>query len=124
MFNHRRFRRWISARAGARIRQPRPCAGADRAAKATELNVLADAIAAKGHIRPRVIVADLGDAKGPCTARRKRCKRRAIEPSIVVNNAGFGLLATPLCSMAANNLRLSTSITTWALTDLTLQFHR
>jgi short-subunit dehydrogenase len=61
------------------------------ARREAQLTTLADEIAAKGHMRPRVITADLGQPDGP--ARLAEALRAAgLEPSIVVNNAGFGML--------------------------------
>src|SRR5207247_3359473 len=55
------------------------------------LNALADAIAAKGSARPTVLrmdVARVDAARDIAEALGKR----GLEPDIVVNNAGFGLL--------------------------------
>src|SRR5258708_4655232 len=61
------------------------------ARRETPLAALADEIAAAGYARPHVITADLGAPDGP--ARLAEALRAAgLEPSIVVNNAGFGLL--------------------------------
>jgi uncharacterized protein len=84
------------------------------------LTALADAIAAKGHARPTVLrmdvarvdaVRDIGEALA----------KQGLEPEIVVNNAGFGLLGhahkldrTQQLAMIDLNVR--------ALTDLSLAF--
>ena len=56
-----------------------------------ELGVLADAIAAGGHPRPTVLPADL---ERPEAVERidEALRAHGLEPDIVVNNAGFGLL--------------------------------
>ena len=56
-----------------------------------ELAALADEIAAAGHARPAVIAADLPVPVGVADL-AKALAARALEPAIVVNNAGFGLL--------------------------------
>lgn len=61
------------------------------ARREAQLNALADEIAAAGHMRPYVIVADLGALDG--AARLVEALAAAgLEPSYVVNNAGFGLM--------------------------------
>jgi short-subunit dehydrogenase len=56
-----------------------------------QLKILADEIAARGYTRPHVIAADLGQPDGP--ARLAEAMTAAgLEPSVVVNNAGFGVL--------------------------------
>jgi uncharacterized protein len=90
------------------------------ARREAQLSALADEIAAGGHTRPQVIIADLGAPEGP--ARLAEALRAAgLEPSIVVNNAGFGLLGeaadldrTQQLAMIDLNIR--------ALTDLSLRW--
>jgi short-subunit dehydrogenase len=90
------------------------------ARRATELNALADAIAAKGYARPHVIVADLGDAQGP--ARLARALQDAgLEPASVVNKAGFGLLGDVAMLDLTKQLAI-VDLNNRALTDLTLRF--
>jgi len=55
------------------------------------LAALADAIAAKGATRPTVLPADLARADAT-QAIAKALDQRGLEPDVVVNNAGFGLL--------------------------------
>lgn len=55
------------------------------------LEALADEIASSGHVRPRVMTADLGAPEGPAQL-AEALTAAGLEPSIVVNNAGFGLL--------------------------------
>src|SRR5262245_52901292 len=55
------------------------------------LAALADAIAAMGTTRPTVLPADLGRADAT-QAIAEALDRRGLEPDVVVNNAGFGLL--------------------------------
>src|SRR5262249_23145178 len=50
-----------------------------------------DAIAAMGTTRPTVLPADLGRADAT-QAIAEALDRRGLEPDVVVNNAGFGLL--------------------------------
>ncbi len=85
-----------------------------------ELNALADAIAAKGHERPHVIVADLGDARGPAQL-AQALETAALEPAIVVNNAGFGLLGDVALLDRDKQLAI-VDLNNRALTDLTLRF--
>ncbi len=56
-----------------------------------QLKTLADEIAARGYPRPHVIVADLGSPDGPARL-AEALTAAGLEPSTVVNNAGFGLL--------------------------------
>jgi short-subunit dehydrogenase len=90
------------------------------ARREAQLSALADEIAARSHTRPQVMTADLGSPEGP--ARLAEALRAAgIEPAIVVNNAGFGLLGeaadldrTQQLAMIDLNIR--------ALTDLSLRW--
>src|SRR5262249_46213057 len=52
---------------------------------------LAEEIAAKGHPRPACFAADLTQP-GAATVIAQAMQRLGMEPDIVVNNAGFGLL--------------------------------
>jgi uncharacterized protein len=61
------------------------------ARREAQLVALADDIAAAGHPRPHVIAADLVGADGPADV-AAALQRKGLEPAIVVNNAGFGLL--------------------------------
>jgi short-subunit dehydrogenase len=84
------------------------------------LNALADAIAAKGVARPTVLrmdvarvdaVRDLAEALG----------KRGLEPDIVVNNAGFGLLGTADKLPRREQIAMI-DLNVRALTDLSLAF--
>jgi short-subunit dehydrogenase len=84
------------------------------------LNALADAIAAKGAARPTVLrmdvtrvdaARDLGDALA----------KRSLEPEIVVNNAGFGLLGYATELDRAAQLAMI-DLNARALTDFSLAF--
>lgn len=90
------------------------------ARREAQLSALADEIAASGHTRPQVMTADLGALEG--AARLAEALRAAgLEPAMVVNNAGFGLLGeaadldhTQQLAMIDLNIR--------ALTDLSLRW--
>jgi short-subunit dehydrogenase len=84
------------------------------------LNALADAIAAKGAARPTVLrmdvtrvdaTRDLGEALA----------QRSLEPEIVVNNAGFGLLGHAAMLDRAAQLAM-VDLNARALTDFSLAF--
>jgi short-subunit dehydrogenase len=84
------------------------------------LNNLADAIAAKGSPRPTVLRADVSRIDA---ARRigEALAASGLEPEIVVNNAGFGLVG--LASKLDRNEQLAMiDLNVRALTDLSLAF--
>jgi len=84
------------------------------------LVALADAIAAKGGTRPTVLRADVAriDAARDIG---EELARRGLEPDIVVNNAGFGLLgAADKLDRAAQLAMIDLNVR--ALTDLSLAF--
>ena len=84
------------------------------------LNALADAITAKGHARPTVLrmdVARVDAARDIAEALGKR----GLEPEIVVNNAGFGLLGAADKLVRAEQLAMI-DLNVRALTDLSLAF--
>jgi short-subunit dehydrogenase len=90
------------------------------ARREAELARLADEIATAGHARPLAIAADLGAADGP--ARLAQAMRAAgLEPSIVVNNAGFGLLGGAAELDRARQLAMI-DLNIRALTELSLHF--
>ncbi len=90
------------------------------APREVQLAALADEIAATGHARPQVIAADLGLPDGP--ARLADALRAAgLEPSIVVNNAGFGLLGEAADIDRAQQLAMI-DLNIRALTDLSLRW--
>lgn len=85
-----------------------------------ELNALADALAAKGHPRPRVIAADLGQPEGVAKL-ADALQAAGLELGILVNNAGFGLLGDVAQLDPAQQLAI-VDLNNRALTDLTLRF--
>jgi len=90
------------------------------ARREAQLKALADEIAAAGHARPHVIAADLALPDGP--ARLAEALRAAgLEPSIVVNNAGFGLLGEAVDLDRAQQLAII-DLNIRALTDLSLRW--
>ena len=84
------------------------------------LDALADAIAGKGAARPTVLPADLGrgDAAQAIAA---ALDRRGLEPDVVVNNAGFGLLGAADTLDRAEQLAMI-DLNVRALTELSLAF--
>jgi short-subunit dehydrogenase len=84
------------------------------------LGALADAIAAKGATRPTVLGADLArpDAAQAIAA---ALEQRGLEPDVVVNNAGFGLLGAADELDRVEQLAMI-DLNVRALTDLSLAF--
>ena len=84
------------------------------------LDALADAIAAKGLARPTVLPVDLrrDDAAQAIAA---ALERRGVEPDVVVNNAGFGLVGTADTLDRAEQLAMI-DVNVRALTELSLAF--
>jgi short-subunit dehydrogenase len=84
------------------------------------LAALADAIAAKGHARPTVLRMDVAriDAARDIG---EALARRGLEPDIVVNNAGFGLIGAADTLDRAQQLAMI-DLNVRALTDLSLAF--
>jgi short-subunit dehydrogenase len=84
------------------------------------LAALADAIAAKGHQKPAVLPFDLAQ---PDVAARigRELAARGLEPDIVVNNAGFGLVGEAALLDRAEQLAII-DVNVRALTDLSLAF--
>ena len=84
------------------------------------LAALADAIAAKGATRPTVLGADLArpDATQAIAA---ALEQRGLEPDVVVNNAGFGLLGAADELDRVEQLAMI-DLNVRALTDLSLAF--
>jgi uncharacterized protein len=84
------------------------------------LNTLADAIAASGKPRPVVLAIDLLSADaGPRIA--AQLAARDLEPSIVINNAGFGLVGLA-ADLDIAEQRQMIDLNVCALTDLSLRF--
>ncbi len=90
------------------------------ARREAQLAALADEIAAAGHARPLVIAADLGTPEGPAHLAAVLAER-GLEPAIVVNNAGFGLLGEAAELDRAHQLAMI-DLNVRALTDFTLRW--
>lgn len=104
----------------ARVFARRGHALAITARREAPLNALVDEIAATGQPRPRVITADLGAPDGP--ARLAEALAAAnLEPSYVVNNAGFGLLGEASDVDRERQLAMI-DLNVRALTDLSLRW--
>jgi short-subunit dehydrogenase len=84
------------------------------------LGALADAIAAKGANRPTVLRADLARADA-VQGIAEALDQRGLEPDVVVNNAGFGLLGAADELDRAEQLAL-VDLNVRVLTDLSLAF--
>jgi uncharacterized protein len=90
------------------------------ARRQTELDALADSIGSSRTPRPHVIAADIGTPVG-IDRLAAELQARGLEPSIVVNNAGFGLLGAAAALDLAQQLAMI-DLNVRALTDLTLRF--
>ena len=92
------------------------------ARRQAELDALADSIAGGGGgtPRPHVIAADIGTPQG-IDSLAAELQARGLEPSVVVNNAGFGLLGAAAEVDLAQQLAMI-DLDVRALTDLTLRF--
>ena len=85
-----------------------------------QLNEVADGIAAAGHERPHVIALDL--ASPDAGDRLERALHEAgLEPEIVVNNAGFGMLGPAVRLDRAQQLAM-VDLNVRIATDLALRF--
>jgi hypothetical protein len=84
------------------------------------LVALADAIAAKGATRPTVLRADIARAQATREI-AEALDRRGLEPDVIVNNAGFGLLGTADKLDRAEQLAMI-DLNVRALTDFSLAF--
>jgi short-subunit dehydrogenase len=84
------------------------------------LAALADAIAAKGASRPTVLRADVARADAT-QVMADALDRRGLEPDVVVNNAGFGLVGAADTLDRAEQLAMI-DLNVRALTDLSLAF--
>src|SRR5262249_53790454 len=90
------------------------------ARRQAQMNALAAEIAAAGHVRPTVIAADLALRDGP--ARLAEALHAAgLEPAIVVNNAGFGLLGDA-ADLDRDRQLAMVDLNVRALTDLSLRW--
>src|SRR5262249_1017750 len=84
------------------------------------LAALADAIAAKGAQRPTVLRADVARVEAARDI-AEALEQRGLEPDVVVNNAGFGLVGTADTLDRAEQLAMI-DVNVRALTDLSLAF--
>jgi short-subunit dehydrogenase len=85
-----------------------------------ELKAIAEGIEKAGHIRPHVIALDLAQ-NGSGRQLAQQISERSLEPEIVVNNAGFGLVG------AADSLEIEAQLAiidlnARALTELSLRW--
>ena len=90
------------------------------ARRTAELDALADEIAAGGKPRPQVITADLAQPDGPILL-AEALTTAGLEPEILVNNAGFGLLGEAASLDHARQLAI-VNLNARALTELSLRF--
>jgi short-subunit dehydrogenase len=90
------------------------------ARRQAELDRLADEIARGGRPRPHVIAADIASEDG-ADALQRGLAERGLDVSILVNNAGFGLLGEAAKLDAHQQLSMI-DLNVRALTDLTLRF--
>jgi uncharacterized protein len=90
------------------------------ARRAAKLEALAAEIAAAGHARPNVVAADLGSRDAPAQL-AKELTAAGLEPAIVVNNAGFGLLGAAADLPHDQELAM-VDLNVRALTDLSLRW--
>jgi hypothetical protein len=104
----------------ARVFAGRGHALALTARREPEMNALADEIEASGSPRPHVIVADLAGPRGAGQL-AEALQAAGLEPSFVVNNAGFGLLGDAATLDRAKQLAMI-DLNNRALTDLSLRF--
>jgi short-subunit dehydrogenase len=84
------------------------------------LNALADEIAAAGHVRPHVITADLGAPDGSAGL-ADAITAAGLEPSYVVNNAGYGLMGDAAELDGSRQLQMI-DLNIRTLTDLSLRW--
>jgi short-subunit dehydrogenase len=90
------------------------------ARRGAELSAIADAIAKAGHTRPHVIALDLAQT-GAGTQLAQELSARGVEPEIVVNNAGFGLVGAADALPVDAQLAII-DLNAKALTDLSLRW--
>jgi uncharacterized protein len=84
------------------------------------LNVLADEIAATGRARPTVLTVDL-ERRDAASAIAAELSAKAMEPAVVVNNAGFGLSGAAAALSRDEQLAMI-DVNVRALTELSLMF--
>jgi hypothetical protein len=90
------------------------------ARRQARLDALAGAIAAAGRQRPHVLAIDLATPDAGDAVERQ-LEARGLEPAIVINNAGFGLLGDAAALDRAEQLRII-DVNARILTDLSLRF--
>ena len=84
------------------------------------LNALADEIAAAGRSRPTVLAADL-ERRDAASVIAAELSAKAMEPAVVVNNAGFGLSGAAAAVSRDEQLAMI-DVNVRALTELSLMF--
>lgn len=90
-------------------------------ARRTErLTTLADEIAAAGHIRPIVLPADL-ESTDAVAGLAAALTAQGVEPAVIVNNAGFGLMG-PAAELSRVDQLAMIDLNIRALTELSLKF--
>jgi len=90
------------------------------ARRTAQLEGLADAIAARGQIKPQVVTADLIKADAAAHV-ADELRSRGLEPNFVVNNAGFGLLGSA-AELDRDEQLAMIDLNARTLTDLSLRF--
>ena len=90
------------------------------ARRQAQLDAVSDDIAARGHERPHVIALDLIE-RDACDQLALGLQNAGLEPEIVVNNAGFGLLGHAVQLDRARQLSMI-DLNVRAATDLSLRF--
>jgi uncharacterized protein len=85
-----------------------------------KLRELADEIAARGQARPHVEAVDL-EQRNAVDEIAAAMARLGVEPDVVVNNAGFGLLG-PAASLSRPEQLAMVDVNVRALTELSLAF--
>ena len=84
------------------------------------LNALADEIAAAGRSRPTVLAVDL-ERRDAASVIAAELSAKAMEPAVVVNNAGFGLSGAAAAVNRDEQLAM-VDVNVRALTELSLMF--
>jgi short-subunit dehydrogenase len=84
------------------------------------LNALADEIAAAGRSRPTVLAVDL-ERRDAASVIAAELSAKAMEPAVVVNNAGFGLSGAAAAVSRDEQLAMI-DVNVRALTELSLMF--
>jgi short-subunit dehydrogenase len=90
------------------------------ARRGAQLAAVADAIAATGRPRPRIIATDLGHPEAAAAIERE-LRAADLEVHYLVNNAGFGLVGDASGSSRAEQLAM-VDLNIRALTELSLAF--